>query len=93
VTGRSRTGCFSFVRGVQGDDRVGAGECRWLGHDGESKKDCDVVATRAKPRVTKTARRRSSSRSVDVPHTGVCVRAVGQSKTQNMKRDARAPIG
>jgi hypothetical protein len=78
---------------VEGDDRVGAGECRWLGHDGESKKDGDAVATRAKPRATKTAQRRGSSCSVDVPHTGVCVRVVGQSKTRSVKRDARAPIG
>jgi hypothetical protein len=78
---------------VEDDDRDGAGECRWLGHDGESKKDGDAVATRAKPRATKTARRHGSSRSVDVPHTGVCVRVVGQSKTQSMRRDARALIG
>jgi hypothetical protein len=78
---------------VEGDGWVGAGECRWLGHDGESKKDGDAVATRAKPRATETARRRGSSRIVDVPHTGVCARAVGQSKTRSMRRDARALIG
>jgi hypothetical protein len=78
---------------VEDDDRVGAGECRRLGHDGESKKDGDAVETRAKPRATKTARQRGSSRSADVPHTGVCVRAVGQSMTRSMKRGARAPIG
>jgi hypothetical protein len=82
-----------FRSSVQGDGWVGAGECRWLGHDGESKKDGVTVTTRAKPRATKMARRRGSSRSVDVPHAGMCVRAVGQSKTRSVKRDARALIG
>jgi hypothetical protein len=82
-----------FRSSVQGDGWVGVGECRWLDHDGESKKDGDAVATRAKPRATKTARRRGSSRSVGVPHTGMCVRAVGQSKTRSMKTDARALMG
>jgi hypothetical protein len=78
---------------VQGDGWVGAGECRWLDHDGESKKDGDAVATRAKPWATKTARQRGSSRGVGVPHAGMCVRAVGQGKTRSVKRDARALIG
>jgi hypothetical protein len=80
-------------RRAEGGDWVGAGECRWLGHDGESKKDGDAVATRAKPRATKTARRRGSPRSVDVPPTRAWVRPVRQGKTLSMKRDARAPIG
>jgi hypothetical protein len=51
----------------------------------------DTVATRAKPQATKTARRRGSSRSVDVPHTGVCVRAVGQRAGEVAEREVKVP--
>jgi hypothetical protein len=72
---------------VQGDGWVGAGECQWLGHDGESKKDGDAVATRAKPRVMKTARRRGSSGGVGVPHMGMCVHTVWtRQDTEHEKR-------
>jgi hypothetical protein len=61
---------------VQGVVWVGAGVCLCLGHDGESKKDGDAVATRAKPWATKTTRWHSSSGGVGVPHTGMCVHTV-----------------
>jgi hypothetical protein len=78
---------------VQGDGWVGAVECRWLSHDGESKKDGDAVAARAKPWATKMAGWRGSSGGVGVPHTGMCVHTVGQGKTLSVQRDARALIG
>jgi hypothetical protein len=87
VTRWSRFGCFGFARGVQGDGWVGAGEYRWLGHDGESKKDGDAVATRAKPQATKTAPRRGSSSGVGVPHTGMCVHTV--RTRQDTEREKR----
>jgi hypothetical protein len=88
----SRSGCFGFARGVEGDGWVGTGECRWLGHGGEGKKYGDAVATRAKPRATKTARRRGSSCGVGVPHAA-CVCARLDKARHSVKIDARALIG
>jgi hypothetical protein len=84
--GWSRSGCFGFTQGVQGDGWVGAGDCRWLGHDGESKKDGDTVTTRAKPRETKTARRHGSSGGVGVPHMGMCAHGWTRQDTEHEKR-------